>query len=238
MQRKYYCYALCNSLLPGAFCYGPRLRFSYEPFYIGHGCGDRSSKHVGNALRRRAGNYIDNSHKSRTIRKILRNGGDVIEIRTLNLSTKRKASFREIEIIAAIGRSDLGTGPLANHTNGGDGGLPGYKHTKAAKRTIGIKVSAALTGVSHTAARRLNNSLANKNRCFTESHKKNLRLSKINGCSEEHKAKISLANKGRPKTESTIKKLSIAMKGKPWSAARRAAQDIVSARKRLINLRK
>lgn len=57
--------------------------------------------------------------------------GEIPKLRIRNGITEAKALETEIALIKAIGRIDLGTGPLTNMTDGGDG-ITGYRHTAKA----------------------------------------------------------------------------------------------------------
>lgn len=76
-------------------------------FYIGKGQGKRSHD-IGRGRR--------NSHHQRIVEK----HGIIVKIIEKNLS-EEEAFALEIELITNIGRYDLGTGPLVNMTDGGDG---------------------------------------------------------------------------------------------------------------------
>lgn len=136
-QKIFYCYALLDSRKPALrkddYKYDSKAQFTHEPFYIGQGQRNRSAAHVKIALKKKNNTFVDNSYKSRKIRKILREGFRVIEIRTADNGTQRKAMKREIELIATIGRGSKG--PLVNLTSGGEGAV-GMTHSKKTKRHI------------------------------------------------------------------------------------------------------
>lgn len=87
------------------------------PFYVGKGSGDRVRHHV-NEAKRHAG---INPHKERIIRKMLKAGAEPSYRIDSYHEEEKDAHDREIELIAKIGRHNLGTGPLTNLTAGGDG---------------------------------------------------------------------------------------------------------------------
>jgi len=93
MENKYYIYAHINPL-------------KNEIFYIGKGKKDRAYR---NTYRNRFWNF--------TVKKY----GYIVDILEEGL-TEQEAFEREIFYITKIGRRDLGTGPLVNLTDGGDGG--------------------------------------------------------------------------------------------------------------------
>jgi hypothetical protein len=85
-----------------------------RPFYVGMGTGKRMYWHEQNAYRER-------SYKASIIRSILANGGAVGYRIVETFPTVSEALALEIELILAIGRRDLRTGPLSNLTAGGEG---------------------------------------------------------------------------------------------------------------------
>lgn len=85
------------------------------PFYVGKGSGDRVFCHERDALQTTL-----RSHKLNTIRALHANDRQVgysIEL----MSGKLEALARERELTQSYGRHDLGTGPLTNMTDGGEG---------------------------------------------------------------------------------------------------------------------
>lgn len=85
------------------------------PFYVGKGTGDRVLCHE-----RDANQTTLRSHKLNTIRALYASGASVgYTIETL--ASEAEALARERELILQFGRHDLGTGPLTNMTDGGEG---------------------------------------------------------------------------------------------------------------------
>lgn len=119
-QSLYYVYALLDSSKPGPFYYG-KWKFAFEPFYIGKGKGRRFLAHEKIASRKEEGQYISNSHKSRKIRKLLKQGHEV-KIRIIRKQLLEEQAY-ELEdfLVEEIGRSDLFLGPLVNQADGGVG---------------------------------------------------------------------------------------------------------------------
>ena len=94
-----------------------------EPFYFGKGILSRAYCHRKEALRLRNDPNAKNSNiiKNRIIHKLWEQGLDFVEDIIFVELTNDEACGIEIEAIKAYGRIDLGTGCLANMTNGGDG---------------------------------------------------------------------------------------------------------------------
>lgn len=152
----------------------------------------------------------------------------------------------EIEraLIKAIGRADLGKGPLFNLTDGGEG-VTGARHTEEWLR----KFSAARKGIPHTPEHieRIRAALTGTKRApLTEEHKSRLRASHAESAavkehirelaeksrgkplSLEHREKVRQANLGAKRSEAARQAMSVAQKrrftdsvGKqrPWEAA-------------------
>jgi hypothetical protein len=87
------------------------------PFYVGKGHGSRYLDHI-----YKAKNPLNRTHKSNKIRKIQRLTGKDPKIVLYKTNiTEYEAFDHEMDLIQLIGRRDLGTGPLLNLTDGGDG---------------------------------------------------------------------------------------------------------------------
>lgn len=97
------------------------------PFYVGFGSASKSTPrildHEIEARTKRRTYRRSNKHKINVILSIWRDGGEVGLAIDRWFDLESDAKRREIELIAEIGRSDLGTGPLTNLTAGGDGAV-------------------------------------------------------------------------------------------------------------------
>ena len=129
-KSDYYTYGLANPLKPTKERYiGGDSLYDYEFFYIGFtGSEKRLSQHLA------CYDSDTNYHKKNTIKKIQRNGEEVIFVKILMNVTKQEAKAEEIRKIAYYGRADKGLGPLTNMTDGGDGISDGDGHPNYGKQ--------------------------------------------------------------------------------------------------------
>lgn len=86
------------------------------PFYVGKGRYDRVARHEYDAFKTRKKSYRLN-----VIRQVIAQGGRIGYEITRFHAEPADALAAEIDLIRTIGRRDLGTGPLTNKTDGGDG---------------------------------------------------------------------------------------------------------------------
>lgn len=128
IPNGYYVYIYLDTRNKGKYQYED-LTFDYEPFYVGKGKGRRAYKHIYEAMK----NFNSNKHKNNKIKKIIEETSQlpIIIIYKKEL-TNDEAIQIEKDLIAKIGRKDLGFGTLINYTNGGEGS-EGYKHTTETK---------------------------------------------------------------------------------------------------------
>ena len=114
---------------------GKVVTFNYPPYYVGKGKGQRSTAHLRSALTAELDAYTSHLPKMRTTRAILRTGKKpIIRVIPSRLSEMAAYAF-EIDLIAGIGRRNLGKGPLTNLTDGGEG-LLGYEFTDRDRRKM------------------------------------------------------------------------------------------------------
>lgn len=117
---EYYTYAYLDPRKPGNYHYPTLdLCFLYEPYYIGKGY-----KNEKNGLLRSCRwkcHQHKYSPKLNKTRKIVRLGLQPFIVEFKSELTEEQAFSYEIETIKVIGRFNLGTGPLLNLTDGGQG---------------------------------------------------------------------------------------------------------------------
>lgn len=100
-----------------------------EPFYVGKGCRRRIASHERDAL-----NGVDGL-RHRYIKKIWRSGSLVDYDIIGYYATEMEAFAEETALIARLGRRKLGSGPLINLTDGGEGPT-GAKHSAATRKKL------------------------------------------------------------------------------------------------------
>lgn len=110
INNRFYVYVLLDSSKIGNYIYGDYC-FSYEPFYIGKGCGNRYKKTI----------YDKSPIKKNKISDLKRREIEIITSLYISDITNDEAIEYEIDMIKSIGRIDNKTGPLCNATDGGDG---------------------------------------------------------------------------------------------------------------------
>lgn len=93
-----------------------------HPVYVGKGKG------------RRAEHHAKFSH-SRHLKNLYKKYGDLPLVKIRENLSEKEACETEIAFISAIGRRDLGTGPLVNLSNGGEG-LSGHIKSKETREKI------------------------------------------------------------------------------------------------------
>ncbi len=196
IDKIYYDYIYLDPRKPGTYRY-QNLTFDNEPFYVGkgHDCRDKSHLNIKEDINRSLPNKIRKIYKETGCEPIiLRYKENLLESVSFDL---------EIELIAIIGRKDLGLGPLLNLTDGGEGpsgaivsdktrkifseqrkGKPRSEETKA-------KISKVHKGKIVSKETRGKLSEANKGHVPWNKGKKG-----VQRCSEETKKKIGAANKG------------------------------------------
>lgn len=119
-ECRHYVYVYLDPRRPGDYRYtclsGKSVRFAHRPYYVGKGTSYRWTHHASEARRGRSG------HKANVLKAIEAAGFDPLKYVTVTASrrTDWMAQALEIDLIAGIGRYDLGKGPLTNKTDGGE----------------------------------------------------------------------------------------------------------------------
>lgn len=131
---RYYVYVYLDTRKPKSrYTYvcpsGKEVAFSYPPYYVGKGRGDRTWHHLWCSTRKHADLSNHNRLKVGVTKAILQEGQKPeIMIIPTRLSENLAYAF-EIDLIAGIGRKDKLAGPLTNLTNGGES-CSGSVHSK------------------------------------------------------------------------------------------------------------
>ena len=158
------------------------LREDGTPYYVGKGSGYRAYNPAGHRVRKP-------SEEERIV--------------TQNHTSEEDALFAEVFLIGMYGRIDIGTGCLANLTDGGENppSKVGFRHSKETCRKMRLSHIGKPSGM-----------LGKKQ---TETQK--LAMKKVHTgkeVSEETRRKMSLTLKGRAVSESTKYKQSLAKLGR------------------------
>ncbi len=174
------------------------------PFYIGKGKGGR---------------YYPKKHKhGHTYDKIKSIGVDNVKVHFLHKNLTEEDAFKwEVYWIKYLGRRDLGTGQLTNHTDGGEGGShPAWNKGKKSSEETKQKISIAKKGTKLSDRTKQKMSEAQKGKKNSVEH--NQRISEARKGikhTEEACQKMSKSKTGRKLSEETKQKISESNKGKP-----------------------
>lgn len=162
-----------------------------EPCCVGKGSGSRIDDHL------RMGSH-PNSHLRSIIKRA---AGDLPRVMLHSDLAEEVAFAYERALIAAIGRSDLGIGPLTNRADGGEGSA-GHKWTDDARAAKAIEVARRWEDPTYREKMRTVN-VGNTWNCgrrhTEESRKKRGDARSGTKLSDETRAAISKANIGVPK---------------------------------------
>jgi hypothetical protein len=179
----YYVYAYLDPLVPGNFNIDG-ISVNFQPLYIGKGKGNRYKDHlkITNVKNKIFENKLKYWKQHAISEEIIIVKDNLAEIEAFNL---------EIKLIAEFGRFDLGTGPLLNLTDGGEGGSGRIPWNKG------------ISGVYVTSE---------------ETKKKISESSKGHTKSTETKERMSIASKGKTFSTEVREKISNSLKGNiPWN---------------------
>lgn len=101
-----------------------------EPFYVGKGSGNRYLAHLKESFIRNDSNKL----KVHILEKIKRAGLEPIIVKVFESTDEAAVKQVEMQLIAQYGRRDLGLGPLANLTDGGDGSAGAIQDIEARRK--------------------------------------------------------------------------------------------------------
>jgi len=161
-------------------------------FYVGKGTGNRINDHE-----KYARNSKRTDHKSNIIRKIWREGEQVIKEILARFETQKEAFQYEIALIFFMDG-------LTNQTNGGEG-ASGREYSEEHRN----KLSEATRKQWASSEMQHKMSESAKTRVYTEGGRRKLRVSnKRRASSEDWRRKMSDAHKGRAHSEETRRKMS------------------------------
>jgi len=200
----------------------------HPSYYIGKGLKKRPEVHFDDSRLR------ESSHKNHIIKKALRESRTLyIDILYDRLDEETSLAL-EMFLINHFGREDLGTGCLANQTNGGDG-ASGYVPSDATRRLMSI----SHTGLSHSSASKIKIGEANRQRKWSKASRAKVSAKhsgKVN--SDETRCKISASNRGQKRSAEAKANMSRAQTGRVVSdetrskirAARTLPDSVFNAR--------
>ena len=202
------------------------LKDDNNPFYVGKGTKDRMYHHKRKAKATKIKLPVLDK-----IRKMVKNNKEIIYEKVLISENEQEIIDKEVELIKKIGRRDLGTGPLLNLTDGGEGVI-GYVWTESHKKNLSKAVKKAIKEgrfkPNGAKFERDSNYKEKMSKAIKDYYKNNpqakKRVSKqrkallVNGkrvLSDEARKKMGSSGKNRVWTEEMKKKHSIALK-KAW----------------------
>jgi hypothetical protein len=120
--------------------------FDHEPFYVDKGKA-RSGRDVFHLWEAKRTEGRCTKHRINRIRGILQEGLEPVILRVRTGLTPEEACNKEIDLIASLGRQDMGKGPLLNLTDGGEG-TAGRIYSNNTRRKIS-ESHADLSGEKH-----------------------------------------------------------------------------------------
>lgn len=212
--EEHYVYVYLDPRKPGQYSYalpsGRLVRFPYQPFYVGKGKGNRSKIHGASCMLKLM------SHKNNTIKAIRKLGLREIVVQSTDMRNVDDwtAQAYEIDLIAGIGRRNLGEGPLTNLTDGGEGTTG-----KVVSELTRNKIGAAHKGKTWTAEQRANWKPVE----FTPSGLERLaEAARTRIWTQEMRDSVSKGRKGKKHSAEAKLKMSRAHKGKILSEEHRA----------------
>jgi len=215
------------------------FRLNGEPCYIGKGKEDRWLVHEKRCTNKRLWRIIQKS------------GGELPKVIIRDCLTNDEAKEIEKAFIKALGRLDLGTGPLVNLTDGGEGENPSEAQREAIRKartgcttsaearakqreakindpenTIRLEKARAAIG-PETDERRMNRKLGQERRWKDNDAERSHYRQKLTGREQtpEHKANQKAAIAARPVEAENARRAKIAAAASAQWAAYRAAKE-------------
>lgn len=207
LYQDYYVYVYTDPRKIGDFSYG-EYRFINVPFYVGKGRKKRCFEH----LYKRKQDTDPNKHKTNRIR-LLQKSYDLKNFLVFikkNL-TEKDSYILEKDIIKNIGRYNIGTGPLLNVSEGGDGWNRGIKPNASAYRKYKPLTEEQKKNLSEKLRGRKFSSETLLKMSAAQSGANNAMYGKITP--DSVKEKISKSLKGRKHSQETIEKIRISNTG-------------------------
>lgn len=196
--------AAANDNVRQFYVYQHRRNDTGEVFYIGKGSGNRAW----------------DEHWSRYQNRIWKGcakHGYTVEIICDGLDEKHALDL-EVMLIQFYGRKNLGTGSLANLTDGGEGGN-GAVRSQETRDKIGRAHRGRTLSPEHVERMRV----ANLGKTHTDAAKEKCRAAMLGRAfSEDHRAKLSEANRRRIHTDETRAKMGAAKRGGKHSPEHKA----------------
>lgn len=244
----FYVYMYLDPLYPASYRVY-KNDYDHTPIYIGKGKWDnkRHKDHLKDCRNKIFENKINYWNKN--------NIEPMIIILEKNL-TEQEAWDLETSLILSLGRFDLGTGPLLNLTNGGEGPAGRTPWNKGKKTQDYLSPEARrkhteyLTGLKKPKEHGEKVSAALKGKAKSETHKKAISeslkgnvpwnkdkslhydvWSKGKTFTDEHRKKLSESHKGKANTEEQKAKISAKLKGRKMSDETR--KKMSEARKKI-----
>ena len=170
-----------------------------QPFYVGKGCGKRTSTHTSKShLARQDGNQF----KKNVIRKMLSENNKPVAKYVFRSDDEIAAYNEETRLILQYGRRDLGTGILTNLTDGGVGSLSPSTESR-------YKMGSAKRGKKESEETRNKKSASLMGHTFTEDALKKMSIAKIGKIPACVETRRSYSGEGNPQF------------GKVWSDEKR-----------------
>lgn len=182
------------------------------PFYVGKGCGKRTSAHTSKShLNSNTGNML----KKNVIKKMLSENNSPEVRYVIRTNDELIAYAEETRLILQYGRRDLNTGILTNLTNGGVGSLAPGDETR-------YKMGSAKRGKVESIATRQRKSESLMGHTFAEETLKKMSLAKIGKVPACVELRRSYVGKGNPQfgkkwDDSKKSKMSNSIKGRKRS---------------------